>query len=467
MTKQFLVLHRLVGFSNRFPWAACAAVLITLIALPSWGATLVPLATWSSNGDGWLAPGEDGYPYLGGANTNTERGLAYGNNHLYLSSRVVSPSIRILDPNTGAEIGSLDMTGISGGTFAIDGLAVGGDGAIYVTNLTTQSTTSPLMIYRWANEAATPTLVYSGDGGLAGSRIGDSFAGIGSGSSTRLVAGFGSQTAVAGNNGYTIIDPTAGTATAVAFSGTPPNAGDFRLGITFKDSTHVIGAGQTTSVYSFTSFAGATGTLISTTTIPDPAGATADKLVAYSVVGGVPMLAVQSAGDSHVQVYNVSDPTAPVYLVSHNNTTAPATNGNQTGQLAWGATTVNGDGSVSQILYGLSTNQGIQAYTFTLESPPVPGDYDGDHVVNAGDYVLWRKTLGNSVTPLGSGADGSGDGTVGPEDYTFWRSRFGNPNPGSGASLGSALVPEPGTFVLAVVAMVGGILQRRRRLNIC
>jgi hypothetical protein len=166
-----------------------------------------------------------------------------------------------------------------------------------------------------------------------------------------------------------------------------------------------------------------------------------------------------------VQVYNVADPTAPIYLASRNNTTAPAVNGNQTGQLAWGATTVNGDGSVSQILYAMGTNQGIQAFTFTLESPPVPGDYDGDHVVNAGDYVVWRKTSGNSVTPAGSGADGSGDGTVGPEDYAFWQARFGNSNPGSGVSLSSA-VPEPGTFVLALIAAVGGISQRRRRMNI-
>ena len=32
-------------------------------------------------GDGWLAPGEGGYGFLGTA--NNERGLAYGNGHLY------------------------------------------------------------------------------------------------------------------------------------------------------------------------------------------------------------------------------------------------------------------------------------------------------------------------------------------------------------------------------------------------
>ena len=34
--------------------------------------TMTPLATWSPNGDGWLAPGEGGYTFLGTA--NLERG---------------------------------------------------------------------------------------------------------------------------------------------------------------------------------------------------------------------------------------------------------------------------------------------------------------------------------------------------------------------------------------------------------
>ena len=52
------------------------------------------------------------------------------------------------------------------------------------------------------------------------------------------------------------------------------------------------------------------------------------------------------------------------------------------------------------------------------------GDYNGDSAVDAGDYTVWRDTLGTSVPP-GSGADGSGDGNVGPEDYDLWRENFG------------------------------------------
>ncbi len=320
-------------------------------------------------GDGWLAPGEGGYTFLGTA--NNERGLAYGNGHVYLPSRTGGTFVRILDQVTGADLGFLNTAGVSGGTFAISTMGVGGDGAIYVANLTTQSTTSPFKVYRWATEGSVATVAYSGNAGLAGSRIGDDLAIIGSGSSTLIAAGYNSTPAVAGNNGYAIIDPTAGTATAVGFTGTPPNAGDFRLGITFVDSGHVLGTAGS-SLYRNTTFSGASGTLINSPAIPDPAGATADRLLGYTLLAGKAILAVQSIGDSHVSLYDVSDPSAPVYLVSGNNTSGVLTaNGNGTGELAWSDTIDNGDGTYSKRLYAMSSNQGIQAFTVTVPEPGV------------------------------------------------------------------------------------------------
>jgi hypothetical protein len=86
---------------------------------------------------------------------------------------------------------------------------------------------------------------------------------------------------------------------------------------------------------------------------------------------GVPLLAVQSTGDSHVSLYNATDPTAPVWIASLNNTTGTlAANGNATGELAWGGVTINGDGSVSEDLYAMSTGQGIQAFDITVTPEP-------------------------------------------------------------------------------------------------
>jgi len=343
---------------------------------------LAPLATWGG-GDGWLAPGEGGTTFLGTA--NNERGLAYGNGHVYLVSRNGGNFIRVLNGNTGADLATpLSTTGITGGTFAVNNIAVGADGVIYVANLTTQSTTSPYKVYRWATEGSAPVVAYSGDAGLPASRVGDSLAVIGGGSSTLLAAGFGSTPAVAGNNGYSVLNPTTPTATAVAF-GSPPNAGDFRLGITFTDSSHVLGS-QGSSLYRYSSFSGSTGTLLGSPAIPDPAGASADRLLAYSVINGLPVLAVQSIGDSHVSLYDVSNPGAPVWLASGNNTSGVLTaNANGTGQLAWGASTSLGDGRTSQVLYAMSSNQGIQAFVVTI---PEPGAFS---ILLLGAGLLWRR----------------------------------------------------------------------------
>jgi hypothetical protein len=350
---------------------ACACAFSTTPYAPAATITMAPYSTFGG-GDGWLAPGEGGTAYLGTG--NNERGLAYGNGHVYLVSHAnvggTTANVRILDQATGADLGGLNNTGIAGGTFLVNSAAVGGDGSIYVANLTTQSTTSPFKVYKWTTEGSAPSTAYSGDGGLAGSRLGDDFAGTGSGSATRLAAGYNSTPAVAGNNGYSVIDPTSGTATAIGFTGTPPNAGDMRLGITFWDASHVLGTAGS-SLYRYTSFSGSTGTLISSPAIPDPAGATADRLLAVTVLGGMPILAVQSIGDSHVSVYDVTDPSAPVYLVSGNNTSGTLTaNGNGTGQIAWGDVVDNGNGTLSRTLYAMSTNQGIQAFKITLVPEP-------------------------------------------------------------------------------------------------
>ncbi len=416
---------------------------------------LTPLLDFGG-GDGWLAPGDNDFLLA----ANNERGLAYANGHVYFATHAAnSAAVRILDSTTGADLGGLDVTGIAGGTFLVNGMAVDGDGAIYTSNLSLNSTTSTFKVYKWATEASTPALVYSGDAGLPGVRVGDTLAATGSGANARVAAGFGSTPSVAGNNSYTIIDPTAGTATAIAFATNPPTAGDFRLGLTFTDATHVLGA-QANSIYRYTSFSGSTGTLIGSPTIPDPPGATADRLLAYTTVAGTPILAVQSVGDAHVSVYNVSDPAAPVYLASGRNVSGLLTpNGNGSGQLAWGATSNNEDGSTSQMLYAMSTNAGIQAFRFTINEPvaAVAGDYNGNGTVDAADYVLWRDTLNQNVT-AGTGADGDASGTVDGADYDFWRARFGN-IAGAGAA---AAVPEPGIFALVFAALTIGLSGRRR-----
>jgi predicted outer membrane repeat protein/parallel beta-helix repeat protein len=50
------------------------------------------------------------------------------------------------------------------------------------------------------------------------------------------------------------------------------------------------------------------------------------------------------------------------------------------------------------------------------------GDYNGDNMVDAADYYVWRSTVG-STTDLR--ADGNGDGVVDEADRAVWRANFG------------------------------------------
>ncbi len=341
--------------------------LVVLVAAPSVNAqfSMSPLTSFSPNSDGWLAPAEGGITYL--TTGDTQRGMAYGNGHLYLVNRNGGNSIVRLDALTGGDLLSpLSLTGISGGTFAINKIGVAGDGAIYVGNLTVNSSTSPYKIYQWADDAATPTTVFSG-ASLSGARIGDSTLGVtGTGSATRLVSGFGSSPVVVGNNGYTVIDPSAGTSSEVSFGATPPAAGDFRLGLTFGLAGQVWG-NQGSSALRETSYSGATGTLLGTAT-----GLTsvAERAMSYAIINGLPVLATISTGDSTVRVYDASNPLALELLGVGNNTSGVlAANGNGTGDVAWGSLTDTGDGRTSAILYALSSNQGIQAYTVVVPEP--------------------------------------------------------------------------------------------------
>ncbi|MGD0537974.1 MAG: lamin tail domain-containing protein [Verrucomicrobiota bacterium] len=326
---------------------------------------MTPITTFGANG--WLAPnGVNGSTYAYLTTNDTERGLACGNSHLYLVSRNGGDLVRILDPHTGADLGALNLgtNVVSGGTFDINMVAVGSDGSIYVANLATDPT--PFRVYRWTNDLPTtmPTVAYSGVP-LAGARVGDSLAVIGSGSATRLAAGFNSIPSVTGDNGYTIIAPSVGSATSVGFSSNPPAAGDFRLGITFADATHVLGTqGGTGGLLLYTGFSGSTGTLLAS-----PALASSDERpMSFAVIGGLPLLAALSTTDNHVSVYDMTDPATPVLLGQSTTTTGTLpTDTHNSGAVAWGATAGN-----QATLYAMATDDGIQAFVVTLPGPEAP-----------------------------------------------------------------------------------------------
>ncbi|MGE3310614.1 MAG: DUF4623 domain-containing protein [Limisphaerales bacterium] len=320
-------------------WAACSSASAVNVLVS-------PLSSFGS-GDGWFAPGEGGYTYLGTG--NLERGLAFGNGELYLVSRQGGVNVRRLSPITGTDLGGLDVTGIAGGTFAANMVGVGGDGAIYVGNLSTAAN-SNFKVYRWSDSGAAPTTAY--DGAPGAPRLGDSFAVHGSGTETRIIA------SGSGTTGFALIDPTLSTGSLISVAGT--GAGDYRLGITFADNDTVIGA-QGTTPFRVTDIVGTDGVLVAS-----PATASAsERFIAYTVLAGVPLFASVDSVSSAVRIYDASDLASPQLLATVNNTSGTlAANGNGVGALTWGPNF--GD---SAFLYAMSANQGIQAFVVTVPEP--------------------------------------------------------------------------------------------------
>ena len=353
---------------KKFVYAAMTVAAIAAATSASAQFTMSPLTTFSPSSDGWLAPGEGGYTFLGTG--NLERGLAYNpvTSELLLVSRFGGNNVRRLNSSTGADLGGLITTGLTVGTFGVNKVAAAADGTIYVNNLVSSANAagSPFRVYSWANNAASPVTNYSG-APIALARTGDSTLAItGTGASTRLVSGFAPGTAPSGQNGYAVVDPTAGTATAVGFVGTPPATGDFRLGLTFGPGGQVWG-NQGSLTLRETSFSGAAGTLLGTAT---GLISVAERPMAFATVNGLNVLATISTGDSFVRVYDASNPLALILLGSGNNTLGVLTaNGNGTGDVAFGAQIDNGDGTTSVKLYAMSSNQGIQAFTATVPEP--------------------------------------------------------------------------------------------------
>jgi hypothetical protein len=98
---------------------------------------------------------------------------------------------------------------------------------------------------------------------------------------------------------------------------------------------------------------------------------------------------------------------------------------------------------------GVSSLEHAYYDNFRLEFiPGNDGDFSGNGVADAADYVVWRKNPGGIYTQ---------------SDFNTWRANFGNP-PGAGSGLGdTAAVPEPSIFALVLLGamlMLPGVRRR-------
>jgi len=352
-----------------------------------------------------LEPGSR--PWL--TDNDTQRGLGYNQtkNRLYLTTRTPATGIEILNAADGGDLGALNMTGVTGGFYAIDMAGVAADGILYAANLTTSG--ADFHIYQWPDDLpdTVPALVY--DGNPINSRIGDSFAVRGSGTSAELVAG-------ARDTNQIVIFKVNDSGFYVAYPITITGAanGVFTLSVAFGEG-HTVwgktgGGGVVLASYDVDAISGnptGTGTLV--TSFPTSVVPGAGGPIAVDPVNGY--LAHIHTGDSdNVRLYSLPvpfpDPAPATFeLLDQEFFHTDNTNANNTGTAVFGAGK----------LFALNTNNGLVSYTVTR---PGTAPVITDVTRSAGNVVFkLRGTVGKTYvieksSQLTPAASWTADGTV-------------------------------------------------------
>ena len=338
--------------------------------------TLSPLTTFGSSG--WIAPGSN--PYV--TTSNNERGMGWNpvTKNLVVPSRSGGNFVAILNGTTGIVTGTLNTTGVSGGTLAMMGAGVSSDGAIYVPNLQSgSSVASPFKVYKWVSESSTaaPTTAFSSvlpATTTGGWRFGDAFDVYGSGTAAKF-ASAGSTTGTSNslaNNGSFMIGQLDGSNANTIYRAIPntlTSSNDYRLSVAFVDADTIIG-NQGTSA-KITDFVAAT-TLSNTGAIITGSVAigTVDRPLDYTVLNGQALMAVVNTNSSLISVYDITNPAAATLLTTGSTVSGSLSgNSNGTGGVCWGEVL----SPTSQVLYAMSSNQGIQAMVF--QAVPEPSTY--------------------------------------------------------------------------------------------
>ena len=311
-----------------------------------------------------LQPGSR--PYLQADDTNRSMDYHAGRNRLYLAVRTPSPGIRVLNADTGADIGSLDMTGVTGGFFPINCVAVSSDGRIHACNMTTDATTTPFKVYQWADDdpATLPVVVYEGP--IAPGRYGDTLDVRGTGDSIQLLAASRNSPDFAILSFNPLIQQF--EPRLINITGLAANVGPTGLSIQFGTGNTIWGtsAGQPLIHAAFDAVTGTAEIAASygAAVIPTNIGVAAVDMPAGCIAG------IQVDNSDNVRLYQTPAPfpnPPPATLTFLDQEFLGTDNGN-----------INGTGSVvisGTKLFALNTNNGIACYTISkpeiLVSPTI------------------------------------------------------------------------------------------------
>ena len=332
-----------------------------------------------------LAPGSRSY--LTVASLPNERGLAYNplTQHLILVNRT-SPTLYVLDARTGADLWTLNKTGISGGTYTLLMVGVADDGAVYAGNLTTAGATTAFKLYRWANDSAStvPTVAFSGDPSPGNNqRWGDTLDVRGAGANTQVIIGSRSSTNAAI---LTTANGTSFTAKSISVADAP--AGSFGLGIAFGAGNTFWGK-ATGSALRQVAFNLAAGTGSSVRVHADPAFpntvAPIGVSTALNLLAGINV----GAANNHLRLYDLTPASGtPAFITSTNFPTDNENSGSGTGAVDFSP----------DCLYALCANNGILALQILpVATPPTITAQPQGETVNAGQGIITVAALGTHL----------------------------------------------------------------------
>lgn len=302
-----------------------------------------------------LAPGDAFYL----ANDNNQRGLAYRaqSDHVIVVSRTPTNGVHVLDGATGNYLYSLkwDAGLITGGTFAVNLVAVDEEGIIYVGNLTTSGNTSDFRVYQWFddNPNGDPILYWQGNpaAGTA-QRWGDNLA------VRRINADTAILVAARNSNIVSILHPDFGPTTPGDMYPTDGTLGNYGLSVAFGDGDTFWGkaSGQSLRQVAYDINTLTTTTLQNLTSYP--------LMTVMNLDTGAQLLAgVFLETPDNLRLYDMSNLDTRG-LLNLDTEFFPTDNAN-----------INGTGAVAfgnNRLYALDSNNGITAYEIHPERiPPV------------------------------------------------------------------------------------------------
>jgi hypothetical protein len=313
----------------------------------------------------------EGAPFFANPGSNLTRGMALNlaTDHVLVATRNGGNAVRVLEALDGSDVGTMDITGVSGGTFPlnkIDAVDRGaGNYSVYLANLTTNTTgatPTSFQVYRWAGSGAAsettigaPTVIYRNryvSAGVAepapigpvfplapgaartGVRVGDSLEARYDSGTNQTTIYLGVSDATASNYIFTLtIDEATGSVTAATAIPAPGQVGTTHYGVSAEPSG---------AFYSFTAGAGqsrkydASGVFIGAFDSVDTAGLTPTQPRFMQLYGRnfIGYVSINRSLVGLTEILADSDPIDASLVTLSANPTTPLANTNAAGDMA-------------------------------------------------------------------------------------------------------------------------------------